>query len=223
MYDVESEAEELYEFATQAQWEDLYPPTCRTREARADWCVQNLERFQTITAEAPTFMHRIASRVSQKFQETNLMQGAQTNIISAFPGTGKSWFNQHSGLATQDSDSSHFSWVKEGVRHPDFPGNYLLHIARLQGKVDLVFVSTHAEVLAGFTAAAVPFSLVYPARELKAEYLRRYQERGSPAAFLTLVDQNWDTWLSALESHPCARRFVLPAGQYLSDIVERLR
>ncbi len=71
MYNVESEADDLYEFATQAQWEDLYPPTCRTREARAEWCVQNLERFQTIAAEAPTFMERILVQVSLMLHANN--------------------------------------------------------------------------------------------------------------------------------------------------------
>ena len=55
----------------------------------------------------------------------------RTQIISAFPGTGKSYYHVLHRMRTLDSDSSNFSWVtydSERVRHPDFPGNYIDHI-----------------------------------------------------------------------------------------------
>ena len=77
-----------------------------------------------------------------------------TRIISAFPGTGKTYFHTHKGpLATADSDSSHFSWISKGVRHPEFPANYIEHINDLMGKVDYIFVSSHQDVRNALTAA----------------------------------------------------------------------
>lgn len=65
-----------------------------------------------------------------------------TKIISAFPGTGKSYVYRkyiNSDLKIIDSDSSKFS--KEY-----FPANYIEHIKRCLGRYDIVFVSSHKSV-----------------------------------------------------------------------------
>ena len=50
----------------------------------------------------------------------------KTKIIAGFPGIGKSYvFNQRK-YKCLDSDSSLFSWIEKGVRHPDFPNNYII-------------------------------------------------------------------------------------------------
>ena len=36
-----------------------------------------------------------------------------TKIISAFPGCGKTYFHNNNKNTTLDSDSSHFSWIKD--------------------------------------------------------------------------------------------------------------
>lgn len=37
-----------------------------------------------------------------------------TKVISAFPGTGKTYcFNNFKGITMLDSDSSEFSWIKD--------------------------------------------------------------------------------------------------------------
>jgi len=55
----------------------------------------------------------------------------RTRIISAFPGTGKSYYHNKHKETTLDSDSSNFSLVVENgekKRNPDFPENYIKHI-----------------------------------------------------------------------------------------------
>ena len=64
-----------------------------------------------------------------------------TKVISAFPGTGKSYFHQNSNLDILDSDSSKYSWISEGVRNPDFPDNYMAHIKGKIGSADIILVS----------------------------------------------------------------------------------
>lgn len=100
-----------------------------------------------------------------------------TKVISGFPGAGKSYFATHCGsnLVVQDSDSSQFSWIRPGERHPDFPQNYIQHIKDLLGTADIIFVSSHKEVRAALVEAGVPFMLVYPKRNAKAEFLARYR------------------------------------------------
>ena len=51
----------------------------------------------------------------------------KTKIISAFPGVGKTYYHERNKEISIDSDSSHFSWVKDSEgnntkeRNPEFP------------------------------------------------------------------------------------------------------
>ena len=143
-------------------------------------------------------------------------------VISGFPGIGKSHFYTHEcrDLKVSDSDSSKFSWVRPGERHPDFPQNYMQHIKTLLGEVDVVLVSSHKEVRDALVAAEVEFTLVYPERGAKEQYLERYRQRGSDAAFLALLDQKWDEFLDEMETQTNCTRIELHPGQYLSDVLE---
>ena len=64
----------------------------------------------------------------------------RTKIISAFPGTGKSYYHNKNKETTLDSDSSNFSWIKDEngnnttERNPKFPQNYIYHIKENIGK-----------------------------------------------------------------------------------------
>jgi hypothetical protein len=125
----------------------------------------------------------------------------RTKIISAFPGTGKSYYHKKHPDATLDSDSSHFSWVKDvdgnntKERNPDFPNNYIEHIKSNIGKYEYIFVSSHKEVRDALLDNCIFFYLCYPPLLQKDIYLRRYKERGSPEGFINLIDTNWENWL----------------------------
>ena len=72
----------------------------------------------------------------------------RTRIISAFPGTGKSYYHKSNVKNSLDSDSSLFSWADKTHkdRHPNWPNNYLEHIRENIGKYEFIFVSSHKEV-----------------------------------------------------------------------------
>lgn len=134
--------------------------------------------------------------------------------ICGFPGVGKSHASKLHGWP--DSDSSVFSWAAPGVRHPDWPANYIPHLRTLSGPV---MVSTHTEVRDALHAAGIPFALCYPSRESAAEYDARYEQRGSSLGFRALIAVNWNRWLADLENDTRARmHVVLKPGQYASDI-----
>jgi len=87
-----------------------------------------------------------------------------TKIVSAFPGTGKTYFvrRQKSDQGAVDLDSSSFTaghTVDGKVRSPDFPGNYLAAIEAQVGKCSILFVSPHIEVLSAFALLAYCFQL----------------------------------------------------------------
>lgn len=147
---------------------------------------------------------------------------SQPLIISAFPGTGKSFIfnNKPEHAVVHDSDSSKFSWIQKGERHPDWPNNYIEHIKSLTG---IVFVSSHEEVRRALEDAGLAYYTVYPSIDCKEEYLQRYKERGSLDVFIELLSKNWEDWIKALQSQQVhSIHYVLDAGVYLADILPTL-
>jgi len=111
----------------------------------------------------------------------------KTLVISGFPGIGKShFFRKNKDKVVLDSDSSKFSWIEKGIRHPDFPNNYIKYIKENLayinplgvGKADIILVSSHKNVRDALVENDIPFTLVYPSRDIKEEYLQRYKDRG---------------------------------------------
>ena len=130
---------------------------------------------------------------------------SRARVFACFPGTGKSYAKENfTRLEIADSDSSQFSWVyhEDGTktRNPEFPTNYIVEIKRRMEENDVVFVSTHAEVIKALVDENIPFTIVHPARKLKTEYLDRYLQRGSDQGFIKLLDDNWDGFIDNVTS-----------------------
>ena len=91
-------------------------------------------------------------------------------IISAFPGTGKTFVTDSNIYYACDSDSSQFSWDENGNRNPDFPKNYIHHIKEQNKHYDFVFVSSHKEVREALIQAGMEFICVFPDKSSKDVY-----------------------------------------------------
>jgi hypothetical protein len=63
----------------------------------------------------------------------------KTIIVSAFPGTGKTYCWVNTDLDVIDSDFSTFA-------KSDFPNNYIKHIKSKIGTKDIILVSSHSIV-----------------------------------------------------------------------------
>lgn len=135
----------------------------------------------------------------------------QTKIISAFPGTGKSFYYKNN-IDCLDSDSSKFD--KEY-----FPSNYIKHIKDNIGKVNTILVSSHEEVRTELVKEKINFILVYPNIKLKEEYLKRYKERKSPKGLIKIIETNWEDWIIQLQNQKNCIHIILESGQYLSDVI----
>ena len=145
----------------------------------------------------------------------------ETLVISGFPGIGKSHLHKlNEKLVVLDSDSSEFSWIKEGVRHPDFPNNYMEHIESNIGKADNIFVSSHDIVRKALEENGIQYLLVYPSIDLKDEYIQRYRDRGSSEGFIKFIDQNWEKFISDIEKETFPELIKLYSGEYLRDVLE---
>jgi len=128
----------------------------------------------------------------------------KTKIISAFPGTGKSYYHNKYSDTTLDSDSSNFSWVKDEngnntkERNPEFPQNYINHIKENIGKYKYIFVSSHKEVRDALLDNCLFFYVVYPNERRKDEFLERYRSRGNDEKFIQLISDNWEKWINEI-------------------------
>ena len=152
----------------------------------------------------------------------------ETFVISAFPGTGKTYlYNQYKGknsLIILDSDSSNFSWIKDEcgnnttTRNPDFPNNYINHIKENIGKVDIIFVSSHDIVRQALSDNGIKYIVVYPENNCKDEYLERYRNRGNTEEFINMMDKNWDKFIDGMKNDKGARmKWVLGTNQFIDS------
>ena len=143
----------------------------------------------------------------------------RTKIVSAFPGTGKTYYTEQANdPGVWDSDSSVFSWSEPGIRHPDFPQNYIDHIKEGIGKCTIIFVSSHKVVRDALCKNGIHFDLVYPERDLKDEYIGRFKERGSPDKFVEFIDSNWDDFIDELDGQRSCDKIRLFTGEYIAHV-----
>jgi hypothetical protein len=149
----------------------------------------------------------------KKFNEHSLVN---TLVVSAFPGCGKSHLFRNKGeKKILDSDSSTFD-------KSQFPDNYITHIKSNLGNVDIILVSSHKVVRDALEKEGIDFTLVYPNREIKDEYIQRYVDRGNDDKFVELLKSNWNNWMDELENQTGCNKVELKEGEYLSDIITKL-
>ncbi|KKN22181.1 hypothetical protein LCGC14_0917960 [marine sediment metagenome] len=149
------------------------------------------------------------------------MANIKTVVISAFPGTGKTYTAENSDLNIQDSDSSNFSWKSPGIRNPEFPQNYVEHIKGQMGKHDIIFVSSHQEVRDALLENGIRFVLIHPLREDKSTYLERFLYRGDDPAFIDMMEEKWDEFLDSMyayENYGEIAILLLP-GTFISNYI----
>lgn len=142
------------------------------------------------------------------------------SVVAAFPATGKS-FVAGRDHRFADSDSSAFSWQSPGVRHDDWPSNYMKHIEGLIEDGTHVLCSSHQEVRDALVAAEIPFTLVYPSVDQRDDYIARLNGRGSAPKLVTLIAGHWDEWVASCIRQGGCDHIVLPHGYYLSNVIWR--
>lgn len=160
----------------------------------------------------------------------------KTKIISAFPACGKTYaFEKLNEKGYKILDSSQFSWCYdydpinsdqiEEYRNPEFPSNYIQHIKENIGKVDYIFVSSHKEVRDALIENGIYFTLVYPDRSMKAEWVGRCFLRGSGEKFCQLIADNWDKWINEMEEVECDKWILgdkesIDKYYYIGELIE---
>lgn len=149
----------------------------------------------------------VDSQGSKLFEAKNLrVERVETKVISAFPGTGKTTF-ANKIPNTLDLDSSEF---KKAHGEYNFLDKYKKAIKDAIGVYDYIIVSTHQEVRELLATEGIPFTLVYPAKGLKSQYMKRYAERGDNEEFMTIMRNSFMCFSENLDKEPhCEKRIVL--------------
>jgi adenylate kinase family enzyme len=128
----------------------------------------------------------------------------KTVIVAAFPCCGKSTVAEtlKDFYSIVDLDSSDYRWADrdKSVPHSNFPNNYIESIVSLIGKKDVVFISTHKEVLDALQNKKINFVLVYPQNTPvnKSIWRERLVTRGSSQDLIDKIMYNWDDMLDDL-------------------------
>lgn len=155
-------------------------------------------------------------KYAKEFENNNYKKEIEkTKLVSAFPGTGKSYLFNYSDKIVLDSDSSKFD-------KKDFPQNYIKHIKENIGKANIICISSHKEIRDALVKNGLWFTLVYPDKNLKEEYIQRFKDRGDKESFINLIYNNWDEWLMQLRNQDNCIHIRLGIGEYISDIIEDL-
>lgn len=123
----------------------------------------------------------------------NIHEGKDTIIISGFPGVGKSFLGEDNDDFI-DLDSSRYAGEDRWQRYKE-------RIEDALGIYKYIFVSSHQETREILNELGLKYYVVYPDKNLKEEYLRRYKERGSKEEFIDLMNNNFESFIDSIENN----------------------
>lgn len=147
----------------------------------------------------------------------NVYKNKDTVIISGFPGVGKSFLGKGNDDSI-DLDSSRYvgedKWQRYKERIKDTIGVY-----------KYVFVSSHQETRNILDELGFKYYVVYPDKNLKEEYIRRYKERGDKEEFVNLMDNNFDYFIDSIENNsPNGVKIkLIKNSDYLRTVIYNLK
>lgn len=85
-----------------------------------------------------------------------------------------------------------------------------------------IVISSISQVLSALGMAGIPYVLCYPQVDARAEYLRRYRQRGNSPEFLSIFIGRWDFWMKSLRRDKYGIHMEMNSSEYLPDLKSRL-
>ena len=150
-------------------------------------------------------------------------------IIAGFPGIGKtSLSGKYNNII--DLDETRFVFLnlteedkKQGYLRKydeDYPMNYYNIIMEMTRRYDAVLIG-QSKILDVLNEKSIDYILVYPEEHLKQEYLDRYRQRGDSENYLSIMDANWNYYITELDKDR-HKKIVMTTGKYLIDYIQEL-
>ena len=162
------------------------------------------------------------------------MADKRIRVIAAFAGVGKSAFAERNPEKFTDFALMPYKYYldpdrefdesgkanPENVMREDWPRNYAEAIQRALAESDkTLIIPSDSSVLRLLREKDIPYLLVYPAREAKEVYRKRFIARGNTEDFLSVFIDGWDRFMDSLENDQYGDHRVLRPEQYLSDAI----
>lgn len=136
----------------------------------------------------------------------------------------------NSNLRIVDADCERFKYLvpedvplhsreamEQARRDPAYPQNYWNYVCAVDA--DIVLLNCHIGLLG--TLDRDRLLLVYPAPELKEEYLRRYAQRGDNESYVRYMQTAFDEIVAAVKRSPYRKYEVTDPHIYLQNLIER--
>lgn len=154
----------------------------------------------------------------------------KTLVISAFPGSGKSFLVKHNKnckLLFSDKDNGFLNYEDEFKE-------YANEIMDIIGKVDFLLISQYPEVLKILHENGIPYIVVAPNNSpylssymrniIKQQWFGRFYLRKDSNDWMDLLYKNYDIWTSTshLKSMKPSKIILLEGCEYLSNIINDL-
>ncbi len=142
-------------------------------------------------------------------------------IISGFAGIGKTNFQNYVPYYEKNSfyDLSSSSFRKD----EGWEDVYIDCAEAFCEKYDFVFVSAHQSVLEKMKERKCNFYVVYPRKHCRDEYKERFEKRGSSPEYIAKFMMRWNEFVDKIDNFDYDKKIQLRTGQYLSDVVSRIR
>jgi hypothetical protein len=145
-------------------------------------------------------------------------QTQHAKIIVGFPGIGKSFISknkvgQYSWLNVQDEPG-----YAKGAEDLFFEG-----VRKLSRQPGVLLLPAHRIVGNFLISQNLVFTSVFPKRNLKDDYLRRYRQRGNSEGFVELLEKKWDPFIDNMwyDFGRC-NHVELEEGEFLADVFLRI-
>jgi guanylate kinase len=142
-------------------------------------------------------------------------------VISGFAGIGKSGLKEnvpyYDNVKIFDLSSSYFR------KNPGWEEFYCDIVESLVDNYDFIFISAHDIVIREMIRRRNDFYIVYPKRHCKEEYRERFIKRGNSKEYIDKFMKNWNCFIDLLDNIDYDKKITLRTGQYLSDVLNRLR
>ena len=105
------------------------------------------------------------------------------------------------------------------ILNPLWPLNYVEDIIQKSTEYDIVLISQDLDMRTCLRENKCKYYVCFPLKECKQEYIERYKNRGNNEKFISLVSNNFETWIDALMSEE--NKIIMESGEYLADTLIR--